>query len=246
VRVIECVQGTPEWLHVRCGRITASRMVDVMAKRKRGSEEMACRRDYRMELVCERLTARAYDHYVSPEMDRGRELEDEACAAYEVATGAMTDKIGFILHPTMDFTGSSPDRIVDEDGGLEVKCPKTATHLAWMEAGVVPEEHRDQMHWNMACAERDWWDFLSYDDRLPLGLRIFACRLPRDEKRIAEMEFEIIHFHEEIEKKRLNLSPGHIWAPIMPQLRSTEMVTVGGFDVPSDIMEMLGDPGFIP
>lgn len=247
MRVIECVQGTPEWLHVRTGRITASRVGDVVAKRKRGTEEMACRRDYRMELLCERLTGRAADHYVSPDMDRGSEQEPYARAAYEVATGAMVDQVGFILHPTMDFSGASPDSLVDLDGGLEIKAPKTATHIEWMDAGNVPEEHVPQMLWNMCCAERDWWDFLSFDDRLPPGLRTFACRLQRDEKRIAEMEYEVMQFNYEIEEmcKRLG---GPVWVPQLPAGTqvSGETVRIGACDVPADIMELVDRAEMIP
>lgn len=236
MRVINCQQGTPEWLHFRTGRITASRMCDVMAKRKRGTAELACRRDYRMELVCERLTSRAADHYVSPDMDRGSAQEPFARAAYEVATGAIVDQVGFILHPLMDFSGASPDSIVDLNGGLEIKCPKTATHLDWMDAGEVPLEHQDQMMWNMACAGREWWDFLSFDDRLPDGLRFYVARLYRDEKRIAEMEYEVMQFNAEIDErcKKLGAPP---WIPKMQTQEETAMV--GALHVPKDIAEML-------
>lgn len=239
MRIVNVKQGSPEWLKVRVGRITASRMGDVVAKRQKGSEELARRRDYRMELVCERLTGRAADHYVSPDMDRGTEREPHARAAYEIAMGAIVDEVGFILHPNMDFSGASPDSLVDSDGGLEIKAPKTATHLEWMEAGVVPEEHRPQMYWNMACSGRDWWDFLSFDDRLPSGLRIFCCRLQRDDKIIAGMEYEAVQFNTEIEDKcrALNAIPV---APFVPRIASTETVRIGALDVPIDIAELVG------
>jgi putative phage-type endonuclease len=242
VRVVECEQNTPEWLNIRCGRVTASRMADVVAKRKSGSiVEMACRRDYRMELLCERLTGRTEDHYVSPEMDWGRENEKLARSAYEVVNEVMTDQIGFVLHPNMDFSGASPDSLVGEDGMLEIKCPKTFTHLQWGWAGVVPEEHQAQMMWGMACAEREWADFLSYDPRLPKGLRIFCCRLHRDEKRIAEMEFEAMIFNAEIDAMITKLR-APIWQPKMPaHFGDRETVRIGEVDVPSDIAEMIGE-----
>lgn len=210
----------------------------MVAKRKRGTEELACRRDYKIELVCERLSGRVADHYVSPDMDRGSAQEPYARAAYEVATGAMVDQAGFILHPVIDFSGASPDSLVDTDGGLEIKCPRTSTHLEWLMAGVVPEEHIPQMMWNMACAERGWWDFLSFDDRLPEGLRIFCARLERDDKIIAEMEYGVMEFNAEIEAKCSKLLPGFSWVPQLPQVRSEETVRIGIHDIPADLSEI--------
>lgn len=247
MKLVQVIQGTPEWLHVRTGRITASRMGDVMAKRLRGNDEMACRRDYRMELVCERLTGRAAEHYVSREMEWGTEHEQFARAAYEVACGEIVDQVGFIIHPTMDWSGASPDSMVGANGGLEIKAPKTATHLEWMMAGVVPKEHEPQMMWNIACGEREWWDFLSFDPRLPEGLRTFVCRLHRDEKRIAEMEYEAMQFNEEIAAKCKHLGAAP-WLPPMPRLIETEeeMVSVGDLSIPKDLSDILDRSELVP
>ena len=254
MRVFHVAQNTAEWLQIRCGRITASRIADVIAKpsiNKDGKErktkygEMACKTKYRKELVAERLSGRCAEHYVSPAMDHGSEMERYARAAYEVATGADVEQIGFVLHGNMDFAGASPDSLVDSDGGLEIKCPNTETHLDWMDAGVVPEEYRPQMYWGMGCTGREWWDFLSFDDRLPDGLRIFCKRLERDDKIIAEMEYAVMEFNAEIEAVCQKLLPGFKWQPIMPTVRSTETVRIGNLEVPADIAEMVGG-GFTP
>lgn len=228
MRVVEVEQGTPAWLKTRLGRITSSRVADMMAKPKltstgkprKGIDELACRRKYRTELVCERLTNNAAEHYVSREMQHGIDNEPFARSAYEVAENVMVDTPGFVLHPYMDFCGASPDGVVGEFGCIEIKCPTTENYLEWRDAEVVPPEHVDQMQWAMACCERHWCDFVAFDPRLPNGLRFFVVRLARDEKRIAEMEFEAIHFNEEIEQMRLKLSPGHVWVPSVPQLAS--------------------------
>ena len=198
MRVVNCFQGSAEWLQVRVGRITASRIVDVLARLKNGSEG-ADRRNYRVELAAERLTGRSEEFYVSPEMQWGTENESFARASYEIARGVMTDQLGFVIHPTMDFAGASPDSLVDEDGGLEIKCPKSTTHIKWMQAGGVPEEHQPQMLWNMACTGRAWWDFASYDPRLPEEIRLYVARMERDEKRIAEVEAEVVRFNAEVD-----------------------------------------------
>lgn len=217
--IVRCEQNTSEWLHWRCGRITASRMGDVVSKRKRGTGELAIREKYRMDLVCERLTGKVAEHVVTPAMDHGHESEPRARAAYEIGTGAMIEQVGFIIHENMYFSGASPDSLVEEDGGLEVKAPNTSTHVEWMIEGIVPEKHRPQMYWNMACSGREWWDFLSFDDRLPEGIRAFVCRLDRDEKIIAEMEYAAMEFNAEIEAICEKLCPGFKWAPKMPQAR---------------------------
>lgn len=199
MRVVECEQGSAEWLQNRVGRITASRVCEAMSRFKNKDGETAERKNYKTDMIVERLTGRSTENFVSPEMVWGRDNEQGARTAYEMEKGVMTRQVGFILHPTLDHVGASPDSLVD-DGGLEIKCPKTATHIKWMLAGVMPEEHVDQVQLNIVCAETLWWDFMSYDPRLPEGIDRFIVRVPRDDKRIAEMEGEAIQFDKEIEQ----------------------------------------------
>jgi hypothetical protein len=165
---------------------------------KKGGEG-ADRRNYRIEQIAERLSGRSEDHYVSPEMEWGSEFEPIARSAYEIATESMVDTVGFVLHPTFDFAGSSPDGLVGKDGGIELKCPKTTTHLKWLMAGEVPEEHQAQCLWNMVCCERSWWDFMSFDPRLPEGLKVFIVRMERDEEKIVAIEADVARFNDEVE-----------------------------------------------
>lgn len=198
MRIVECEQGTAQWLDIRRGKITASRIADVLAVLKKGGEG-ADRRNYRIEQIAERLSGRSEDHYVSPEMEWGSELEPIARSAYEIATESMVDTVGFVLHPVFDYAGASPDGLVGTDGGLELKCPKTTTHIKWLMAGTVPEEHQAQCLWNMACCERSWWDFMSYDPRLPEGMKVFIVRMERDESRIEAIESLVARFNDEVE-----------------------------------------------
>jgi putative phage-type endonuclease len=198
VRFVDCEQNSAKWIWARTGRITASRICDLMATLKRGGEA-ASRRDYRAELIAECLTGNAENRYVSKEMRYGREQEPFARTAYEIKTGNIVDQVGFVFHPRLAFSGASPDGLIREDGGLELKCPKTTTHLAYMAAGTVPKEYESQMLWNMACAEREWWDFASFDARLPEKLRLFIVRMPRDEVRIGEIEREVMALKDEID-----------------------------------------------
>lgn len=211
MRIIPCEQGTAEWLDVRCGKITASRICDVMAvlvkasKNGKAGDAAGTAIGYSIELIAERMSGRTAEHYVSPEMKWGRVMEEAARTEYEMEYGVLAQTVGFILHPTEDFTGASPDSLIGDDGGIEIKCPKTETHIRWRMEGIVPKEHRDQMHWNMACAERSWWDFVSYDPRIP-GLELFVVRMQRDDQRIAEIEQRVAKFNSTVEEMIAELS----------------------------------------
>src|SRR3990167_3329387 len=198
MKILDFPQGTPEWFAARAGRVTASRISDVLAKIKSG--EAAARRDYRAQIVAEILTGTAQDgSYISAEMQWGMDQEPITRSAYELATGMLVDQVGFVLHPTIDRAGMSPDGIVGRDGLLEIKAPKTATHLQYLLTGTVPATYQPQMLWQMACAEAAFCDFVSFDPRLPADLRLFVARFNRDDARIAEMESEVKLFLAEVD-----------------------------------------------
>lgn len=186
MNIVHCLQGTPEWLEARCGNATASHAIDWMARLK-GGGETADRRNYKVQLVAETLTGLAAESYVSPEMKWGIENEPYARACYETRNGVFVDQVGFVLHPTIERAGASPDGLLGKDGLLEIKCPKTATHLRWILDGVAPAEHVDQMQFQMACTGREWCEFVSYDPRLTARYQLFTVRVPRDEARISEL-----------------------------------------------------------
>jgi putative phage-type endonuclease len=198
-------QQSDQWIKNRVGRVTASRICDVMSylsrssKTGRAGEESAKRRGYKLELVAERLTGRSADHYVSPYMEHGTETEDEARSYYELATKTLVEPVGFVLHPTLDFSGASPDGLVNEDGLLEIKCPKTETLLQWMDSKEIPDEYMMQMQWELACTGRKWADFYGYDPRLPLGMRHVYQTVERNDALIELIEAEVIKFNAEVE-----------------------------------------------
>ena len=198
MRILDFEQGSEQWLQARAGLVTASRIEDVLAKIKTG--EAAARRDYRSQIVAEILTGKPQeDGYINAEMQWGLDNEALAVSAYEVSRQTLTDAVGLVLHPTIERAGASPDRVTGK-GLLEVKCPKTATHLQYLLAGEVPPKYQPQMLWQMACAEAEFCDFASFDPRLPTELQLFVVRFPRDDKRIAEMETEVRKFLAEVDE----------------------------------------------
>ena len=195
--ILDVEQGTERWAQERCGRITASRCGEVIATTKKG--EAAARRDYRTELIIERLTGVPVAQYVSREMQWGLFQEPFARAMYEITRGIEVDQAGFVVHPHIPYFGCSPDGLVGDDGMIQIKCPNTTTHLAWWMAGAIPLEHIPQMLAELAVTGRRWVDFVSFDPRLPERLQLFVRRYTRDEKHVASMETEVVHFNGELE-----------------------------------------------
>lgn len=198
------IQGSPEWFAQRLGRVTASRLTDVLAKLKTG--EAAARANYRAELVAERLTGKATESPNTPEMRWGTEAEPLARAAYEAEFGVLVDEVAMIPHPAIEWAGASPDGMVGKDGLLEIKCPKTSTHIATMLAGDAPSKYLPQMFWQMACTGRAWCDFVSFDPRLPADMQMFVKRVHRDDELIARYEQEVIVFLSEVGDTILRLT----------------------------------------
>jgi putative phage-type endonuclease len=197
--VAELEQRTPEWYSMRSGCATGSKVADIMTKLKKGGYG-AARANYVLEVAWSRLTGLTMDHYVSPAMLFGMENEPLARAAYEIATDSMVSEVGLALHPRIKFFAASPDGLIGDRGVLECKCPNSSTHLTYLLRGEVPEEYQWQMLAEMACCERDWCDFVSFDPRMPDNLQLFVRRFHRDEARIAEMEAEVELFLTEVEQ----------------------------------------------
>lgn len=199
-------QGSDRWKQLRCGQITASRAKDVIAMTKKG--EAANRRDYRTEILVERLTGVPVEQYVSKEMLWGKQQEPFARSAYEIYAAVFVDQVGFVVHANIPFFGCSPDGLVGDDGMIQIKCGNRTTHLAWMQSGVVPIEHIPQMLAELAVTGRKWIDFVSYHPEFPEHLQLFVRRFARNEKLIAGMESEVVHFHQECESVLQSLPPG--------------------------------------
>jgi len=185
-------QGSEEWLQARLGLPTASRMSDLLARTKSGWG--AGRQNLMSELLCERLTNQPYERFVSGDMMRGMELESEAVVAYEIEAGEVTQTCGFIQHPWIKESGASPDRLIADDGVLEVKCPKTATHLKYLLDGEPPADYIPQMVWQLACTRRRWVNFVSYDPRLPEDLRLFIVRFEPNWSVVEQQEQAVERF----------------------------------------------------
>lgn len=192
-------QRTPEWFQIRAGKVTASRIGDLMATTKTGYS--ASRANYMAQLVCERLTGLPQESYSNAAMQWGTDQEPIARAEYEALRSVFVDEMGFAIHPTIENAGASPDGLVGDDGLIEIKCPNTATHIETLLSGEPDGKYVKQMMWQMACTGRAWCDFVSFDPRMPENLRLFIKRVQRDDKLIADIEGEVRKFLAELEEK---------------------------------------------
>lgn len=196
-RVIDCEQRTPDWYQARLGKLTGSCAADMLATIKSG--EAAARRDLRLRLVCERLTMRSQeDTYVNAAMQRGIDMEPAARAAYEVLTGQIVQECGFLQHATLEAGCSLDGYVGDVETLVSLKCPKSATHLGYLRAGVMPAAYVPQMLHELWITGARRYDFLSFDDRMPDGLQVFWISLDRNDAQITEYEQKALAFLDEV------------------------------------------------
>ena len=196
-------QGTVEWMQQRCGKVTASKISDVVAKTKSGWA--ASRANYMAQLLTERLTGVKEEGYTNAAMQWGIETEPQAVDTYMFLTDNEAEKVGFIDHPSIEMSGASPDRIISDNGLLEVKCPNTATHINTLLKEKVEGKYYDQMQWQIECTGRDWCDFVSFDPRLPEEYQLFVKRINRDQERIDYLRNGVITFNSELNEMILEL-----------------------------------------
>lgn len=192
MQIIECDQGTPEWLAARAGIPTASEFHTVMAVGKQGGKSLT-RIAYLNKLAGEILTGEPMANYVSADMERGTLMEDEARDLYAFMHGVEPQRVGFIRNGNK---GASPDSLIGDNGGLEIKSAAAHIQIARLLADELPSEHKAQVLGSMWVAEREWWDFCSYCPKLPL----FVKRVYRDEDYIKKLANEVDLFNAELQQ----------------------------------------------
>lgn len=196
-------QRTDIWFKQRCGKVTASRIADIMAQTKSGPG--AARKNYLAELLTERLTGEPRQGFTSAAMEWGTEQEPRARAMYSFHSGNQVVEIGFVPHPSIAGTGASPDGLVYESGLVEIKCPNTATHIETLRGARIDRKYLLQMHWQMVCAEREWCDFVSFDPRLPDPMQLHVQRVEKDAELAEEITAAVTQFLTELNEAEAEL-----------------------------------------
>lgn len=200
----EIEQATPEWFAARVGKVTASRLADMLARTAK--DWGASRRNYAAELVVERLTGIKSGIYVNTEMQWGLDQEPHARNAYAFLRDAEVSPVGFVDHPTIAMTGASPDGLVGTDGLVEIKCPNTANHISTLLSGDIREKYMLQMQWQIECTQRQWCDFVSFDPRMPAEMQFYCKRIDRNQTMIDLIGREIVAFLKEVDTTIGNLN----------------------------------------
>jgi putative phage-type endonuclease len=190
-------QRTPEWFAARRGKVTASRVGDILNVLKSGGWS-ATRRNYAAQLVTERLSGRDPEPITNEWIEWGKEQEPFARDAYTAKTDFIVTEVGFVDHPRIPMAGASPDGLVGTDGLIEIKCPTTAVHIETFLNEEVKEQYVWQMYWQLACTQRKWCDFVSYDPRMPEDMQLFIKRFEYDEKIISKLEEDVSDFLDEV------------------------------------------------
>lgn len=181
MRVVECEQGSPEWIAARIGIPTASAFDKIITPKTRKPSASASR--YLARLCAEWFLGISLDDYVSGFMERGSEMEESAVAFYEFDKGLQTSKVGLCLRDD-GKVGASPDRLVGDDGALEIKCPSAEVHMSYLLNKDAPlGEYWCQLQGELWVAERKWVDLLCFHPTLP---RI-CTRIVRDEEFIGAL-----------------------------------------------------------
>jgi hypothetical protein len=191
-------QGTDAWKMLRLGKVTASRIKDIVATTKSGYS--TSRDKYMTQLLLERITNTVAESYSNDAMTWGTEQEPYARANYESKMGVLVDQVAFVDHPTIPMSGASPDGLVNDDGLVELKAPMSHTHLESL-LGGIDNQYLAQVQWQMAVTNRSWTDLCSYDPRFPEHLRLIVKRINRDDAYIANLEKEVVKFLAELDDK---------------------------------------------
>ena len=178
---------------LRVGKVTASKITDVMSK-----PTLLGYQNYMADLIAERLTGQKAESYTNAAMQWGVDKEPQARVEYEIKTGSLVEQVAFVDHPTIQMFGCSPDGYVGEDGLIEIKCPNTSTHIDYIRQDKAPTKYVPQMQCQMAVTGRKWCDFVSFDPRLPEKLQLFIVRLDRDDEYISKMESVVQEFLNEV------------------------------------------------
>lgn len=183
MRIIESVQGTPEWLQSRLGCPSGSGFSNLITATGKPS---ASADGYINQLIAELITGETTYVKTTEWMQRGTELEPMARDYYTLATGNEVEEVGFCKHDRLE-TGVSPDGLIGSNGGLEIKCPAPATHVAYLRTGGLPTKYKQQVQGCMWITDREWWDFVSYNETMPA----LIVRVERDQDYIDALASEV-------------------------------------------------------
>lgn len=165
MKIINCKQGSGEWLHARLGIPTASEFDELVTGEWKPKTGKAVE-TYFYRKLAERVLGYPLMDASAWAMEQGSILEHEAIPFFEGVYDTPIQRVGFITTNDGAF-GCSPDGLIDEDSGIEIKCPQPQTHLRYLLEGALPKEYEAQVHGAMFVTGRPEWKFMSYSRQFP-------------------------------------------------------------------------------
>ena len=196
--ISENPQGTPEWMADRCAVPSASMFASIFTTQGKASAQA---QGYMNQLLAEYLLGRKEDTYTNPNMEEGVAREEESRQAYAFVNGVEPVEVGFCFKDADRLVGASPDSLVGDDGGLELKNPLAKTHTGYLRGQKLPTTYYQQVHGQLFVTGRDWFDFVSYFPALPM----FQIRVYRDEKIMKMVGEHLDKFISEMLEERAKL-----------------------------------------
>lgn len=191
MRINEHAQGTDEWLQARLGVPTASNFSRLITPNGKVSASAG---EYIDDLIAQKITGEIPEFYTNAAMERGNELEPHARASYEFEHDVQVTEVGLCLHDSFNC-GASPDGLIGEYGGIEIKCPKPSTHVGYLRANKLPTKYIPQVQGCLWITNREWWDFMSYHP----AMHDLIVRVYRDDEYINALSEQVIKAVETIE-----------------------------------------------
>ena len=198
MKILDLEQGSEEWFKARLGIPTASRFKDIVTPAK--GDKSKSYKTYMYELIAEKLIGDKEDFFKSEWMERGSEIEPLARASYEFMHDVKVDEVGIILNDD-ETIGVSPDGLIGDVGGLEIKCPKPSTMVKYMIANELPLEYKPQVMGALWMSGREWWDFLAFHP----SMDFFEIRVYRDEEYIKKLDIHLNDFVDEMQNYYENI-----------------------------------------
>jgi predicted phage-related endonuclease len=203
--ILDCEQRSPEWFTARAGRVTSSNAADMLATISKG--EAAARRNLRARLALERVTGKTLERdFQSQAMKDGVDREADALAEYEVLTGRLVVRTGFLKHNEL-MAGASLDGALDDFSGIvEAKSPLHATHLEYLRTGRVPLDYMRQLTHQLWLTGAQWCDWFSFQPDFPPALRVKLVRVKREDVDLAAYELALRLFLSEVDAEHAEIA----------------------------------------
>lgn len=191
--IVDIPQGSDEWLTERAGNVSASNFHKIVTGSGKATTGKT-RETYLYKLAAERITGKYEATFKNDAMERGNLLEDEARSLFEERHGLFVAQVGLIYLDEARQISASPDGLILDNSGVEIKCPLSSTHIRYLDRDELPSIYKQQVQGCMWVAQRETWHFMSYHpDMMP-----FVKQVHRDDEYIKKLSDAVLDFNNQL------------------------------------------------